>query len=130
VLDTSGRQTDEGSLLQRRLFVDLTIRRRQRGSVTVLDLSGRLSRGVACDALLDQVTRILAANQKAILINLAEVDFVDSVGLNTLMKTVLYAQEQGGRLRLVRPRAMPDSALAASPLDLFPDEAEALDGFG
>ena len=66
----------------------------------VVDLEGRLIYGAECDALRVRVKDLLAAGEKRILINLAEVPNVDSGGIGTLVALFTSAKSAGGELKL------------------------------
>jgi anti-sigma B factor antagonist len=106
--------------------VELTIDTREADGVTLLDVSGILTRGTPSEALLGRVEKLLAAGKKKLILNLSEVTFFDSMGLGALMKAVILAEEQGASLKLVQPRDMTSSP---GPLEMYGDETEALASF-
>ena len=109
--------------------MDFSIQLRESRGVTVLDLTGSLVRGEPCEKLRRQVGDLLAAGKKKLLLNLEELNFMDSIGMNALMKAVILTGEQGGEMKIVRPREMESAASATSPLDLYESESEALASF-
>lgn len=106
--------------------MELTIDKRELEGVTVLDISGILTRGVSSEALLGRVEQLLAAGATKMVLNLSDLTFFDSTGLNVLMKAAILAGEQGASLKLVQPR---DMTTSPGPLAMFRDEAEALASF-
>jgi anti-anti-sigma factor len=109
--------------------MDFSIQVREARGVTVLDLTGTLVRGEPCAALQRQVEELLGAGAKKLLLNLLELSFLDSLGMNALMKAVILTGEQGGEMKLVRPREMESATRAVNPLDFYESEAEALASF-
>ncbi len=113
---------------------------RQRGDVTILDLSGRLSLGEALafgpgsDIVLNDTVRELAKKgQKKILLNLAGVSYVDSSGIGQLSGALRTARNQGVDLKLLSPTSQVRNLLKLTKLDtLFDikdDEAAAIESF-
>ena len=72
---------------------------RQLDSVTVLDCSGRLVFGEEASALRDNVKSLLEENSNIVL-NLAEVNYIDSGGLGTLVGLYTSAHKVGGNIKL------------------------------
>jgi anti-sigma B factor antagonist len=58
---------------------------RQAGSVTIVDISGRIELGEESAALCDMVCDLLSKGQKQILLNLGDVHYIYSSGLGTLV---------------------------------------------
>ena len=56
--------------------MNLTIASREAQGVTILDLSGRLVMGQECNSLREQVTQLLGATKRAILLNLGGLTYV------------------------------------------------------
>ncbi|MBI4462930.1 MAG: STAS domain-containing protein [Acidobacteria bacterium] len=109
------------------------IKTRESGSVTVLDLHGRITRGKASDNLRERVGQLLAANRKRILLNMAEVSQIDSDGMATLVGAYNSTWQQHGQLKLVTPTGQVkqalDSLLLTALLEVYASEAEALASF-
>ncbi len=113
---------------------------RQTGDVTILDLNGRLSLGEAVafgpgsDVVLSETIREFATKgQKKILLNLAEVTYVDSSGVGQLVGALTTARNQGGDLKLLKPSSQVLDLLQTTKLDnvfdIQKDEAAAIQSF-
>ena len=83
---------------------------RQVEDITILDLSGRLSLGEVLafrpgrDLPLGEVVRELVSDgRKKILLNLADVKYVDSSGVGQLVGTLTSARSQGVELKMFNP---------------------------
>ena len=74
---------------------------RQVGDVVVLDLHGKILIGEGDDALRDAVTRVVDSGKTRILLNLADVPYVDSAGLGEIVRCYTTVSRKGGRLKLV-----------------------------
>lgn len=54
---------------------------REAGDIVIVDLNGRITLGDGCQSVGELVHELIARNQKKILLNLAEVNFIDSAGI-------------------------------------------------
>jgi len=69
--------------------------------VTILDLKGKMTLGEGDELLKDKVNSLLQQNQKKIVLNLAEVPYIDSAGLGEIVRTYTTVSRQGGSLKLL-----------------------------
>jgi anti-sigma B factor antagonist len=74
---------------------------RQVEDVTILDLHGKILIGEGDDALRDAVTRLVDGGRTKLLLNLADVPYVDSAGLGEIVRCYTTVSRKGGRLKLV-----------------------------
>lgn len=74
---------------------------RQVKDVAILDLHGKIQIGEGDEALRNAVARLVQAGKKKILLNLAEVPYVDSAGLGEIVRCYTTVSREGGRLKLV-----------------------------
>jgi anti-sigma B factor antagonist len=114
---------------------------RQRGDVTILDLSGLLSLGGEYASgpesglvLGEKVRELVEAGQKKILLNLAGVRFVDSSGAGQLVGAFTSARHRGAGLKLLNPTSQVTNLLKITKLDtlldILDDEEKAIQAFG
>lgn len=78
----------------------LKISSRQVDGVGVVELSGRIVLGEESNAMREQIKGMLAAGQKKIVLNLADVSYIDSAGLGALVAAHHSARTQGASLKL------------------------------
>src|SRR6204780_56052 len=78
----------------------LEIQSREREGVKILDLSGKLAVGGASD-LREKVSAETAGGSLQQLLNLKNVEYIDSTGLGTLVICFMAVQKAGGTLKLV-----------------------------
>jgi anti-sigma B factor antagonist len=104
----------------------LEYKSRQRGDVTILDLSGRVSVGEALafgpgsGLVLGDVIRELAQKgQKRILLKVKDVKYIDSSGIGDVMRSLTSLRRQGGDLKLLSPAPMVLEVLRITRLDKF-----------
>jgi anti-sigma B factor antagonist len=81
--------------------MQLRMSTRSMGGVLVVDCSGRLMFGEESASLRDNVKKALAQNPKVVL-NLHEVNYIDSGGLGTLVSLYTSARNLGGAVKLAR----------------------------
>ena len=68
--------------------------------VTVLQLAGRVTLGEESNQLRTRIKDILAQGKTRLVLDLAEVTYIDSAGLGTLVAGFTSAQNQGANLKL------------------------------
>jgi len=71
------------------------------GNVTILDLKGRITLAEGDRALRDRISHLIQNDQKQILLNLADVPYIDSAGLGEIVRTYVTVKNRGGQLKLV-----------------------------
>jgi anti-sigma B factor antagonist len=74
---------------------------RQVDGVTIVDLSGRITLGEASVAVRDVINDLMGKGNKKILLNLVEVEYIDSSGIGVLVGGLSTVRSQGGQLKLV-----------------------------
>jgi|SRR6185437_9121137 len=106
---------------------------RQVDGVTILDLSGRITLGEGSVQLRDSVRDLLAKGQKHILLNLGDVNYIDSSGIGELVSAYTTARNQGGELKLLNLTKKVHDLLQITKLytvfDVKDDEASAIQSF-
>ena len=81
--------------------MSMKISTRQVDGVTILDCSGRITLGEGSIVLRDNVSQLLAKGQKKILLNLGEINYIDSSGIGELVTAFTTVRKQGGELKLL-----------------------------
>jgi anti-sigma B factor antagonist len=113
--------------------VSMKISTRQVDGVTILDLSGRITLGEGSVQLRDAVRELLAKGQKHILLNLADVNYIDSSGIGELVSAFTTVRNQGGELKLLKLTKKVHDLLQITKLytvfDIKDDEAVAIGSF-
>ena len=82
-------------------MASLSIKDRQAGEVTILDLSGKITIGEGSVQLREAVRRMLDEGRKKILLNLGDVSYVDSSGIGELVSSYTTTGNNGGQLKLL-----------------------------
>ena len=106
---------------------------RQVDGVTILDLSGRIKEGEDISVLRDTVEDLLGKGQKKILLNLCDVNHIDSSGVGALLRAFTSVRNQGGELKLLKLTKKVHDLLQITKLytvfDIKDDEATAVQAF-
>jgi anti-sigma B factor antagonist len=113
--------------------VALRMTDRDVNGITVLDIEGRIVLGEESNAFRERVKSMLAAGKKKIVLNMAQVSYIDSAGLGTLVATFHSARSQGATLKLVNLGAKFKEVLQVTKLmtvfDTYDNEAAAVQSF-
>lgn len=80
--------------------MDIRVTSRDVGARTVVEVAGEIDVSSA-DALRDELSRVLERERTDLVIDLREVQFMDSTGLGVLVGTLKKVRIQGGTLQLV-----------------------------
>ena len=72
--------------------------------VSILELSGQLTE-VTGSELLARVHQLAAAGSTGVLLNLADVSYIDSAGLGALVASLMALRGVAGTLKLLQPTA-------------------------
>jgi len=115
------------------MSVPLTVTERTAGSVVILELRGRLIADEGDRILVDAVRARSAHGQRAILVDLCEVSYMDSGGVGTLVQLLKEVAAAGGEFKLLHPSPRPAHVLRITHLttvfEIFEEEADALRSF-
>ncbi|HEV2418721.1 MAG TPA: STAS domain-containing protein [Terriglobia bacterium] len=102
-------------------------------SVTVVDISGRITLGDDLAELRQLIRGLLSQGQKNILLNLADVTYIDSSGIGELVSGFTAASNQGGHLKLLSLTKKVQDLLQITKLltvfEVYDDEAKAIASF-
>src|SRR5213593_3978310 len=111
----------------------MQIEERNVGDVVVLDLKGRVTLGEGDELLKDKVNSLLNQGRKKIVLNLAEVPYIDSAGLGEIVRTYTTVSRQGGNLKLLNLTKRITDLLSITKLltvfETYESEAEAVRSF-
>ena len=113
--------------------MSMKVNTRQVDGVTILDLSGRITLGEGSVQLRDAIRDLLAKGSKLILLNLADVNYIDSSGIGELVSAYTTVRNQGGELKLLNLTKKVHDLLQITKLytvfDVKDDEATAVKAF-
>ncbi len=111
----------------------MKIETRTVGDIKILDCSGRITLGEGTMVVRNAVRELLKDNEKKIILNLAEVNYIDSSGIGELVSTYTTVTSNGGQLKLLGLTKKIRELLAITKLltvfEVFDDEQAALGSF-
>jgi len=106
---------------------------RQVDGITILDLSGRITLGEGSIILRDSVHDALDKGSKNILLNLAQISYIDSSGVGELVSAFTSVKNAGGELKLLNLTQKVHDLLQITKLytvfDIWDNEASAIGAF-
>ena len=108
----------------------MEISERNSGKVTILSLTGKVTLGEGDVLLKDKLHSLLNQGRKDVLLNLAQVSYVDSAGLGAIVSAYTTMTREGGSLKLANVTKKLQDLLAITKLltvfETFDSEDEAL----
>jgi anti-sigma B factor antagonist len=110
--------------------MSMSLKPRRIDDVVILDLSGRITIGEGTLVLRNQIQKLLDAGDAKFLLNLADVDYIDSSGLGELVSSFTTVRNKNGQLKLLnltrRVRDLLQITKLLTVFDTFDNETEAL----
>lgn len=111
----------------------MKIETRTVGDVKILDCSGRITLGEGTMVVRNTVRELVNADNKKIILNLAEVNYIDSSGIGELVSTYTTVTNNGGQLKLLGLTRKIQELLAITKLltvfQTYEEERKALESF-
>jgi anti-sigma B factor antagonist len=111
----------------------LKIASREVAGVSILDLSGRITLGEGSVQLREAIRGLIGKGKKHILLNLGEVNYIDSSGLGELVSAFTTAKNQQADVKLLNLTKKVHDLLQLTKLvtvfDIKNDEASAIASF-
>ena len=109
----------------------MQINERTLAGLTILDLSGKLTIGDGAQLLKDKSESLVFQKRNQVIVNLADVPYIDSGGLGQLVACYNSFARTGGRLTLANLNARNHDLLSITKLvavfDTFDTEQEAIE---
>jgi len=103
------------------------------GDAKILDCSGKITLGEGTMSIRNTVRDLLQGGSKKIVLNLADINYIDSSGIGELVSTYTTVVNNGGRLKLLNLEKKIQQLLAITKLltvfDTFDNEEAALKSF-
>ncbi len=111
----------------------MEMKKRTVNDVIIIDMVGKITLGEGTAALRNEVRNLLKEGSKKIILNLGEVNYVDSSGIGELVSAFTTTANQGGRLKLLNLTKKLHELLSITKLltvfEVYEDEEEALKSF-
>jgi anti-sigma B factor antagonist len=103
------------------------------GDVTVVDVSGRITLGEGSSNLHEGIRDMVQKGSRKILLNLAEVSYIDSSGIGELVSGFTSVANAGGHLKLINLTKRVKDLLQITKLytifEVYEDETTAVRSF-
>ena len=111
----------------------LEIAHREREGIIILDLKGRVTAGDEAGSFRDAVEKAAATAEPRLILNLQNVDYIDSTGLGAMVMCSSLLSRAGGRTKLLNLNRRNMELLVMTKIDTifeaFDDEVEAVNSF-
>ncbi|MEO8499593.1 MAG: STAS domain-containing protein [Vicinamibacteria bacterium] len=111
----------------------MKINERQAGDISILDVEGRIVSGDGEEPFRDAVTRLMEAGRVKLILNLAEVPYIDSAGVSQLVRTFVTTSKRSGGMKLLnvtrRVRELLTITRLLSIWEAFDSEEKAVESF-
>lgn len=109
------------------------MKEKQLESITLLELSGRLTREEGSQALEERLQSLILGHHPALLLECSQISFIDSSGIGALVRGVVTAKKRKGDVKLLnispKMRAALDIVGLLKSIDVFDDQVTALSSF-
>ena len=113
--------------------MDIRIEERVVGHVTILNIVGRLTIDEAAQHLKESIEGLISRDRLHVVLNLAQVPYIDSGGLGQLVASYGSVKKAGGAMKLLNVNSRNHDLLSITRLvtvfDSFDSEAEAIRSF-
>jgi len=111
----------------------LEIQQREREGIIILDLNGRLTVGLEVSTFRERLQKLIDSGRTNIILNLKDVDYIDSTGLGALVMSYTSLQRAGGKIKLLNLSRRGIELLVMTKLttifEVFDDEQNAINSF-
>jgi anti-sigma B factor antagonist len=111
----------------------MKIEKRKKDGVVILDLKGKILIGEGIDVLRDAINNTINEQETKVLLNFAEVPYLDSTGLGEVVRSYTSIKKAGGVVKIVNLTNKVRDLLSVTKLitvfETFEDEAKAIESF-
>jgi len=111
----------------------MKIEKRKKGDVLIFDLKGKILIGEGIDVLTEAINAAIKEKETKLLLNFAEVPYLDSTGLGAVVRSYTSIKNAGGNVKIVNLTNRVKDLLSVTKLltvfDTFEDETKAISSF-
>ncbi len=111
----------------------LSMAKREKEGITIIDLRGRITVGEEVAAFRDMLDAEIESGKTQTILNMADVDYIDSTGLGSLVICFTRTQKSGGSMKLLNLNRRNIELLVLTKLttvfEVFNDEQDAVNSF-
>jgi len=97
----------------------LKIKQREKGEVTVLDISGKIMGGEDFELFSSTIKQLVAEGKVDIVLNLSKVKWINSTGLGLMVSAYTSLVKNGGRMKIAEVSDRIDNILHVTQLELI-----------
>jgi len=109
------------------------ITERQVGDVIILSVAGNIITGESADRVRRVIRRLLTEGHRKILLDMAHVRWIDSMGIGELVSALVSVTRAGGQIKLLKVRKNINDLLSITGLQtifaIYGNESEALNDY-
>lgn len=113
--------------------MSLDVHEREREGIVIFDLKGRITLGSEATTLREMVQRLESRSKDKAVLNMQNVDYIDSTGLGALVMCASGLKKRGGAIKLLNLNRRNVELLVMTKLatifELFTDEQDAINSF-
>ena len=113
--------------------MSIEIQQREHEGITILDFKGRLTVGDDVSRFREQLQKQIDSGHRNIVLNMEQVDYIDSTGLGALVMAYTSMQRAGGKIKLLNLSRRGIELLVMTKLttifEVFDDEQSAINSF-
>jgi len=113
--------------------MSLEIQEREREGIIILDLKGRITSGPEAGSFRETASAIASRPEPNLILNMAQVDYVDSTGLGAMVMVATSIKRAGGKVKLINMNKRNIELLVMTKLatifEIFNDEQDAINSF-
>ena len=111
----------------------MKIEKRKKGNVTIFDLKGKILFGDGIDELRQSINASIKENEKQLVLNFAEVPYLDSTGLGEVVRSYTTLKKEGGTVKIANLSNKVKDLMMVTKLitvfETFNNETEAVNSF-
>ncbi len=111
----------------------MKIVKRKNGDVSILDIKGKILFGEGVEDLRNEIQKMVDSGEKKVLMNFAEVPYLDSTGLGEVIRCYTSMKKNGGDIKIINLTNNVRDLLSVTKLitvfETFNSEEEALKSF-
>jgi anti-sigma B factor antagonist len=113
--------------------MSLEIQEREREGIVILDLKGRITSGPEAGSFRAAASAVAVRPAPNLILNMANVDYVDSTGLGAMVMIATTIKRAGGKVKLLNLNKRNIELLVMTKLatifEIFNDEQDAINSF-
>jgi anti-sigma B factor antagonist len=111
----------------------MKIEKRKNGKVTILDLKGKILSGEGIEELRQTIDSTIKQDEKQLVLNFAEVPYLDSTGLGEVVRSYTTLKKAGGTIKIANLTNKVQDLLSVTKLitvfETFQNENDAVKSF-